>query len=653
MKFLKLFSVGFLVILLGFTFSTCSEDDFSGLATSINGSKGEDTKIYIFTQEETNYIAEEIDSTDAIVLSGNTPDEIIPKVGDIIQMPISEKSPYGFLGKVKSIQVDENIVVITEEVALDEAYPNLSIDTVINVLDDIIGVYDEDGNQVEYFIEYDSTETTRAAGEFDWEDKRLNVPIPTNFLGEGFSATGSIKISFKGSKFDLDNKDEFRYMNLELCPSVTLSASLSTDIKSQERVFTTKPLTIKARVLVGAVVIPITIPICLKAGVKGEFTSTLEVNYTKSCNAYLRYKNDEWSYDCIATNNSEANPWIVSSFDVNGSLYAGIDVKFIAGLYSSSVGVGFELFPNASLSANASLSSINPFNLNPEVAIKVGLESRVFCMGKIFSKKIKLFNIALPEAVFFKRSVSMFPQISNFDVNGASRSAEISYQSDSYYFLQALGVKTGAIVYKEDKQTEFKRLFPEHNYIDNQGNRYYSTNIAGLSSGTTYYAAPIITWLNYMWNGELIDFSTEANYSLAFRCINQSYDVIHFDFSLNDVKENSLDYTVEATDYSGEPMRAHITAQYNASTKTLDGTFEFYFYNDPDQQRKDGFSVSLANDDSGYIDCRKVIDNNGCFAALRIYKSSNKQAAKKSYDYILDEDACNSGLYNEYYQKEK
>lgn len=138
---------------------------------------------------------------------------------------------------------------------------------------------------------------------------------------------------------------------------------------------------------------------------------------------------------------------------------------------------------------------------------------------------------------------------------------------------------------------------------------------------------------------------------MGFRCSNHSYDVISFNFSLNNTSGNTIDYTTEAQDYNGEPMRVHITAQYNSSSKTLNGIFDFYFYNDPSQQRKDGFSVSLATDDSGYVDCDKVIDNGGCYAALRIYKAANSKAARKKYNRALVNDDCNIGIFNKNYSR--
>lgn len=646
----------FLSWILGFALLISCSDDKNDQAeqTPFNQPNSE---VKVYTEAEANYVSEEA-TEDALVFKSNTPDNVLPKVGSIIQMPISENTPYGFLGRVTEVKKGDKIVVTTEEVALDEAYPNLSIDTLINVLDGIEGVFDEEGNPVEYTIEEDDEAQTRAVSpqtrsvaEYDWEKAKINIPIPTDFLGKEFSAKGSIKVSFAGSKFDLDNKDGLKYLNLELHPSLALSAQITTEIKAAKKEFKTKPLKIKARAVVGPVIIPITIPIYFKAGIKGEFTSTIQLNYSKACNAYVRYKDGKWSKGCDPIKSGDESPWYVTSFDVNGSLYAGIDVEFIAGIYTRNAGVGVELYPNATLSASASLSSIDPFKVNPDVTFGIGLESRVFCMAKLFSKKLEVFDIKLPDVTFFQRSIKLFPEISEFEANGGSSSAEISYISGSRYFLRLLGVKTGATVYKQDKTTEVNTYYPAHNREDRLGNLYYNTNVSGLQAGATYYAAPIISWLNFKWVGEKQEFSTEAKYHLGFRCSNHNYDVIAFDFDLNNQTGNVIDYTTEAQDYDGSPMRVHITATYNSSSQTLNGIFDFFFYNDPDQLRKDGFSVSLATDDSGYVDCSKVIDNGGCYAALRIYKTSSSSAAARRYAAPLVDDDCNVGIFNKNYAK--
>ena len=639
----------FSLLLLILIFATCNDKLETSSLPEFN--KPSDN-VRVYTEDEAKYVSEN-PTENTIIFDIDTPDNIIPEIGTIIQMPISENTPFGFLGKVAQIEMEDKIIIIAEEVALDEAYPMLSIDTTINILGDIIGVYDENDNPIEYTIEEDTTNHTRSVGEFDWENKTLNIPIAPNLLGENFSAKGSLKVSFAGSKFDLDNKDELRYLNLELKPSISLSASITTKIKNFIPKKEFKPLIckLKGRAVVGPVIIPITIPIYFKSEISGDFTSTLQLNYSKSCNAYVRYKNNQWSRGCTPAGSGDDNPWYVTSFDVNGALCAGLDLEFIAGIYTRNAGIGFEVYPNASLSCNASLSSVNPFHVNPSASFTLGLASRVFCMAKLFNKKLEVFDIKLADVVFFNRTLSLFPNISEFNAQGGNASAEISYKSDSYYLLQGLGLKTGTVIYESDGKTVFNTYYPAHTSIDKNGIRYYNVGVNGLRSGHIYYAAPIISFLNFNWPGDLKQIATEGNYTLAFRCSSQSYDVIKFDFSLNNTTGNTLDYTVEASDYDGSPIRTRITAKYDATNKTLSGVFDFYFYTDPGQQRQDGFTVSLANDDSGYVSCYKIIDNGACNAALRIYSSNSQTAQSKEYSEPLSNDGCNIGLYNKYYKR--
>lgn len=602
--------------------------------------------VLVFSEETTNnYVASVTE--DEFVLNPNTPNDKIPKVGTIIQLPVSPNSPYGFLGKVVSVQKNGDITIKTESVALDEAYPNLSLDTIINILDDIEGVFDEDGNPVEYYIEDgNDNASTRAAGEFDWKEKTINIPIPTDLLGEQFSAKGSMKVSFAGSKFDLDNKDALRYLNLELHPSITVSASITTNIKSipNNKPFQTKPLKIKARAVVGPVIIPITIPISFKAGVTGDIESTIQLNFSKSCNAYIRYANEKWDKGCEPIKNGDENPWYVTSFDVNGSLYAGIDVEFIAGIYTTNAGIGFELFPNASLSANASLSSLNPFDLNPDITFGVNLESRVFCMAKLFNKKLQVFDIKLPQKTFYRRSMSMFPNIDNFDAQGGASSADISYQSDSYYFLQGLGVKTGTTVFENDKKTEFGTYYPAHTSIDKLGIRYYNAHVSGLRSGAVYYAAPTISWLKFKWFGDKKEFTTESGYTVCWRCQGRE-DIWSLHLDLNSSNTN-IDMTFDAPTYNGQTKR-FMRATYNPSSQTISGTVETLFYDDPNDRRIDGFMLDLSSDDTGYVTNSKVLDNGACYTQIRFVKDSSASRAKGRSIKIKDDseglDPCGYG----------
>ena len=54
---------------------------------------------------------------------------------------------------------------------------------------------------------------------------------------------------------------------------------------------------------------------------------------------------------------------------------------------------------------------------------------------ELFGKKVEPFSMDLPDLTFIKRTLSLFPNVSEFDAIGGSSSADISWQSDSYYLV--------------------------------------------------------------------------------------------------------------------------------------------------------------------------------------------------------------------------
>lgn len=107
-------------------------------------------QVSVLNEVTIQYLEQTIEEGVPIVFSSSTPDEALPKIGTIILIPESEKSPYGFLGKVVKVEKGDKITVTTEEVALDEAFEDLSIDTELNLEECFEGVYDEEGNPIEY-----------------------------------------------------------------------------------------------------------------------------------------------------------------------------------------------------------------------------------------------------------------------------------------------------------------------------------------------------------------------------------------------------------------------------------------------------------------------------------------------------------------------
>lgn len=672
MKIFKKLRIVIVATIAIFAFSMCGNKD-DNIDVEINNQYFSTTNdIHIYKEDVVQYISEEIVDGSLIVFDGNIPNEALPKKNSHIYIPVSEKTPYGVLARVKSIQKEEKISVEIEPLSLDEAFEYLSVDETTSITPELEGVFDTEGNPIDFeivdttAINYNDSVVaqmhTRATKEFEfdwnWKDECLKFPVR---LYKGQSGKDKIEVSgtafvgFRNFDFDIDiaNK-ELKYVNLNTTPYIKLglSSKVTTGNKLE---FSERIGQIRFRIIIPTpvgipIIIPVTTYVYGTCGIKGELSATLGLQYEYNCNCVATFKNGQWTSNVTHGGFNNKSPWTVGEFDVKGEIYSGSKIGLLVGLYSATSGIGFNIEPKLSLATQAKLSSEDLLKTNPEVELSLKAGSDVYCVAGLFGKQLAKYSLEFPDFTLWSQTTYLLPNITDFTAIGSSASADISWWHDPFYFLELAGLKTGTTIYESDGTTEVDSYKPSPSSTTYE--KYsYNVNATGLEAGKTYYAAPFAYWGDYMWYGEKEEFTTEASYSLAFRCSNYDYDVINFDFSLNNITENALDYTTEAQDYGGSQMRVHITAKYNASTKTLDGVFDFYFYDDPDQKRKDGFSVSLETDDSGYVSCSKVVDNGGCYAALRIYKSSDKQAAMKSYTRALIEDDCNIGIYNECYRK--
>lgn len=636
-NFLKAIVLLFIGVL--FVWSCSDDSDVTNSNEPYNQASG---NISVLSENALNHISNTVISNE-IVFDMNTSEDLIPKVGTIIQAPASEKMPYGFLGKVASVNKADGYIVTTETVALDEAYPNLSIDTTFNFVDIIDGVYDEDGNPIEYEIVRE--ESTRATAEIG-EDKlgKVKVPIKNEKLGE-FKVGGYLSFDFGMGDFSIDNKNGLRYLNVEATPSIDANVQVEATIKEKSFMEKrTKRIRFTGRFMPApGVIVPITVYANFVLGAKGEISTATALQFQKSSHWFVHYEKGEWSKGIEPTGAFDGNPWYVSQFDFSGELYGGVECGIILGLYTATSGVGVNLLPKLSLSAEASLSSLEPFDVNPEVAIGGKLESSIYCIAELFGKKLAKWELKFPDVTFYEQTMSLFPEIKHFVPQGGPSSGEISYQNNTYYFLQGLGVKTGAVVYEPDATTEFGTYYPAHTSVDAENIRYYNVNVTGLQSGRTYYAAPVISWLGFKWAGEKKEFTTESSYRFDFRCASQYYDIISFSFNLNDANSNSFLVTAEGQDYNNGPFfNAIVKGALNTTTNSIDGTVEMNFIGLPEQRRIDAFSIPLNN--TGYNNTTKVLDNGACYTAVRITNTSTRNLKNYNGIKLNNESDCNVGL---------
>lgn len=663
-KTLPCLSLLFLLI----AFQACKNDDDLQTLVVNNKYYTATNNISILKEDAIQYIQENVGNESLIVFSNDTPEDALPKIGANIYIPVSSRTPYGMLAKVLSIDKGSVIKVQTEALPLEEAFEYLTVDTTLSVITDLEGIFDDEGNPIEYeivdtaevnsqsnidFLQTENRLSTRTSFTYDWDWKKECLKFPIK-LYKGNS--GKDKITINGmvyvgfDKFDLDidvNKFKVNYINLDATPYIKFAAestvTTESKIELEDRIGQLRfKVTIPTPIGV-PVIVPITLYMYGTCGIKGELSAKLGLQYKYNCNCVATYKNGQWTSKATHGGFDNKSPWIVSEFDVKGEIYSGARLGLLAGLYSATTGIGFNVTPNFSLSAEAKLASPNLLKANPEVGLNLLVGGDVYCVAEIFGKKLSKYSLKFPDFTLWSTKMYLLPNIENFTASGASSSADISWSHNGLYFLEPLGIKTGTAIFESDQATERTSYTPSPTSKNNMGYCTYNVTATGLNSGSMYYAAPFASWKDFKWYGDKEEITTEASYHAGFRCANQSYDNIYFDFSISENTSNSFEMTSETRDYNGGLESIHFTAQYDAATKILSGVIDYHFYDNPSDRRQDGFSVSLTQDDTGYIYCNKVIANGGCDKMVRIYKNNSPNTRSVKYNRAIVKDDCNIG----------
>ena len=654
----KIFSFLSLLFLL-VAFHSCKSDD--ELQTPVVNNKYYTTTngINILKEDAIQYIQESVVNDSLLVFNSSTPDDALPKLGANLYVPVSSKTPYGMLVKVLSIDKGSEIKIQTEALPLEEAFEYLSVDTTLSVVTDFEGVFDEEGNPIEYEI-VDTTEmntpsesvlpqnqqspSTRTSFTYDWDWKKECLKFPIKLYK---SKSGKDKITVNGmvyvgfDKFDLDidvNKFKVNYINLDATPYIKLAveSTVTTEskIELEDRIGQLRfKVTIPTPIGV-PVIVPITLYIYGTCGIKGELSAKFGLQYKYNCNCVATYKNGQWSSKPTHGGFDNKSPWLVSEFDVKGEIYSGARLGLLAGLYSATTGIGFNITPNFSLSAEAKLASPNLLKANPEVALNLLVGGDVYCVAKIFGRELGKYSLKFPDYTLWSTKMYLLPNIENFAATGASSSADISWSHNGLYFLEPLGIKTGTTIFEDDKTTERASYTPAPTSKNNMGYCTYNVTATNLNSGSTYYAAPFASWNNFKWYGDKEEITTEAGYTVCWRCQGRE-DIWSLNLDINPSNTN-INMTFNAPTYTGQTKR-YLIATYNPSTHNISGTVETLFYDNPNDRRIDGFSLDLSGDDTGYVTNSKVLDNGACYTQIRFIKNSSTSKAKSRKAKVKDD----------------
>ena len=480
--------------------------------------------INIYSEDIIQYVSDDSVFDSLLFFEAGLPNELLPKKNEYIYIPETEKTPYGVLAQVKSVKQEGRISVEIDPMSLDEAFQFLSIDKSTSFTTKLEGVFDSDGTPMEFEVvdttDIDLNDTminpmkSREFTLFKFAEDCIKIPIKIVNTQNGqdkIEVSGMAYIGFHNFNFDVNVENGLNYLNLDATPYVKFGIQNSIKTVSQlevyERIGQMRfKITIPTPAMI-PIIFPVTLYVNAGFGVKGELSATLGLQYEYNCNCVAKFDNGQWIRN-VSHGGTDKSPWIVSEFDVKGEIYSGTKIGMIVGLYSATSGIGFNLEPKLSLAAQANLSSEDLLKTNPNVDLSLKVSSEMYCIAELFGKKLPKLSVHFPDFTLWSQKMYLLPNITEFTAEGDKTSADISWKHDMIYFLSAVGLKTGTAVFESNGITEIASYKPSPSSNDIES-YYYDVTATGLSTGETYYAAPFAYWNDYIWYGEMEEFTTE------------------------------------------------------------------------------------------------------------------------------------------------
>ena len=199
-----------------------------------------------------------------------------------------------------------------------------------------------------------------------------------------------------------------------------------------------------------------------------------------------------------------------------------------------------------------------------------------------------------------------------------------------YYFGGNSPTHMG-IVSKNDAGT--KRIFQSNgtsgdnncagNYAANRGPRHISIDPLKFDGATRWKALRFEVDISGEWTGYI-------------KCLIQPTDAIVMNFTIPVNDGGTFQAFGSGNDYNNNnPINVFLQGEYDKKNNTLSGTFTLTFPNNPDDMRKDRFSIKLDKDETPYFTLEKVTtEHTGCTIQMRLVNensiSKNKTASKQN-----------------------
>lgn len=537
---------------------TYKEDERSYSENGCSYILAENTKI--FSDYQLEHLLK-LDDENSLVFDSESDIEKLPQIGDIyVYTQRTKHLPNGFIGKISDIENNGNYTIHTEYISLEEVFSSISYNQEFD-LTEFEGIYDEEGNEIEYSIVPFTLDTTQVdiVGDETKATTRASMTskmaVTVGFKNKITEDYGSLmydcKLTFGGKlKISLEGRN----FACTLSPFVECKGSAEMELSNAIGFDETKinlgsiPLTTSPT---NALITPV-INIYGYWTTGGKLKIGMNVSAVSGSEATIKYEGGQWS-TTIKRKETQKSDFFKFTL-LEGSTQIGygaremLGVKFLNQTLLDSKFAYIDQW--LGVKGNFSISSEN---LNAYSVLKPIELTGNFSAGAYFTLEDALFghgNIDLSRSFEFdfltKHVVPVFT--SSVYKMGPTASTAILTCKVSRNLLLPLCV--GYALYDESGNYITEQLSEGFYYETGLYKNPMKVTFTGLKNGTTYIARPIVNTL-----GITVEASPSKTFTIGNEDEDENYEekediYIPFDDSLLPAEPVDLGLSVKWASYN-------------------------------------------------------------------------------------------------------
>lgn len=459
--------------------------------------------VIVFDETSSHYVKEIISDT-IVVFSHSIPDDLTPRVGDIISSRVYPEIPYGLGNRVLSIQKEgDGYRCVTTPAALEDIFSDLIINSEF-----ALPLVDEDTK-----VSFSPVLTLDLNKEY-----KDHVKISG---GVDLGVVFTCNVDLKARKFEISLN-----FSTELDCGVSVYAGLPDELKKWHP-FPNKTI-FRNVVEIGPVVLHPYL----------DFRPYLSFDLEGSVDIIEFQKKSSWTvgikdgkaFQKKETDNGDISN-IIKNFEIDAKGEIALNLPFIFGLGVYTKGIAVELKPTAAFAFGADCQLMNPnlFIEGPELSFEARIDTYAAAFVRIFGKEFFSEQEQLASLSLFKKEWPLLPRLVDETLNviefcddesdpddeetGADSLAFVAnYALDPGLLCRFMDIEAGFGVYEEGN--EVYHLFNETRIEPTQTNEY-AYKLGKLKYNTKYYGCPSIRIGNTVYNGNGIEFKAQNLISKA------------------------------------------------------------------------------------------------------------------------------------------